>query len=520
MISFMILLIYVSHNMKTIITTLPIYDKLSKQCFERGKHAGGDTPTPIICPRHRLPSFQWLDGADGAASVTKIELCDKSYPGAEETVATNWTSNSGFDTFTNPSGLEINPAINAAGICSANSTSFNTIPGTQIRISGTLVRDTGVGTEPMVLLSGPVSQVLTVGVNNIILTAISDIVNAVTIYRNGATEYHFTGVSIKKIIGALDITSWFSSLPALAHDYFAYNGDTLNYLLPVGEYYLKITMNNGFIYYSEWFQVDCVYENLITNPDFLGNSYDTITISGISILSAINLAGSAELFSDTFAVTTGDVIKFITFLTKTSGQIPMVRIKNSSDNSVISNTVSLVEGLNFITLTVTDTATAELNLYNTDVANWSTSEILVIREYSTKYLTINFHNDCDLGDIYYHGGFTQTAYIDSEPMEPSFPIEEEGIKNGEGQFIRTFARQVKKYLLRTKEMPDYMVDVFNRMKLCDSIQLIDLVGDVHDVFNLEVEHEWLGTDKYYAKIDLTFDYNEAVVISGCCNNFT
>jgi hypothetical protein len=277
--------------MKTIITTLPIYDKLIKQCFERGKHAGGDRPIPIICPRHKLPSFQWLDGADGAASVTKIETID----------------------------------IN---------------------------------------------------------------------------------------LSAVDITAKFTlpTMIPLAHDYFTYSGDALLSLLTVGTYYLKITMNNAKVYYSDWFQVDCVF-------------------------------------------------------TSYTGVVPD-------------------------------------------------------QTYSSKYLQFVFYNGCDLGDIYYHGGFAQYLWLPSEAMEPSFPIEEEGVKNGEGQFVRTFARQVKKYLLRTKEMPDYMVDVFNRMKLHSSIQLTDLVGDAHGVYNLEVEHEWIGTDKYYAKLDLTFDYNEAVVIAGCCNNIS
>jgi hypothetical protein len=75
-------------------------------------------------------------------------------------------------------------------------------------------------------------------------------------------------------------------------------------------------------------------------------------------------------------------------------------------------------------------------------------------------------------------------------------------------------------MARTKAMSDYMVDVFNRMKLHDNIVLIDLVGDAHNLFNLEVEHEWLYDDKYYASLDLTFDYDEAVIVAACCENLT
>ena len=135
-----------------------------------------------------------------------------------------------------------------------------------------------------------------------------------------------------------------------------------------------------------------------------------------------------------------------------------------------------------------------------------------------KCLKIDFSNICDLGNILYQTGFTQTAWLLSEPMETSFPIEEEGVKNGEGLFVPTFRRQSKKYIARIANMPDFMVDVFNRMRLHDTVLLTDLVGDQNEVFNLEVEHEWTD-DKYYALITLTFDYDETVIISGCCNNF-
>ena len=175
--------------------------------------------------------------------------------------------------------------------------------------------------------------------------------------------------------------------------------------------------------------------------------------------------------------------------------------------------------MNTITLTANSTvADAAFVLFNANATNYFTSEIEVSRPYSDKYLILNFHNTCDLGDILYHDGFTQTLYFESETMEPSFPLEEEGQKNGEGRFVKTFARQTKKYLARTKAMPDYMVDVFHRLRLHDTITLTDLVGDTNTVYNLEVEHEWLFDDKYYAKAELTFDYDETVVLSGCCSN--
>jgi len=119
---------------------------------------------------------------------------------------------------------------------------------------------------------------------------------------------------------------------------------------------------------------------LVTDPDATGTDYDTLTISGITISSAINLAGAAYAHSNTFSVTNGDVIKVAVFLTSNSGQVPSVEVCQSG-GAAISNVESLVAGLNIITLTVTSTQTAHITLRNTAAANWSLSPL-----YAFKYV--------------------------------------------------------------------------------------------------------------------------------------
>lgn len=392
--------------MKTIYTTLPIYDRLEKQCFQRGKHAGFDTPIPIVTPQYRLPSFQWKDDTDGATDIDTIDLID--------------------------------------------------LAGNHTHIIDYFV------TEPTT---------------------------------------HIVGSDV----------------------YFVYNGDTLLTLLPVGEYYLKITMVTGdnYTYYSEWFKVDCVYENLIHTWVNDPTPYNPWTTNGTAITTAVSIGAGAHTASsgETFSVRKGESIRVITTFTYGYGVLPTIGLEHSNVVT-FDNNGDIHPWLNVITLTSTETEDTKLYIMTSAETNFILSEVLVLRTYSTKYLTINFHNDCDFYNILYHTGFTQTLWFISEAMEQLYPTEEEGIRNGEGQVVRTFARQVKKYVARTKLMPDYMVDVFNRMRLHDFVQMIDLVGDTNTIYNLEVEHEWSPPDKYYAQINLTFDYNEAVIIAGCCNNMT
>lgn len=509
--------------MKTIITTLPIYDKIEKQCYERSKHSGNGI-VPTLTPRHRLPSFQWKDGTDGAATVSKIEMINKDGETYYRNLFDHWV-NTSFDTFVS-SGLDIISAINTDGGNDSAAVHKSFYPtysikspiGTVITLTGFLTLNSGFAPVIDILYNNAVVSTisLTAGLNIINYTSPGALEIAFGIRADlGNCNFSFTNVKI----GYANIDSYFPVLPAsyaITGDvYFQYKGDTLNYLLPIGEYYLKITMNTGHVYYSEWFKVDCVYENLITG--FTNNGYESFTSLGTAITSAVNSAGNADTSSSSvFQVTKNKPITVIFYLTKISGTLPEIYLTN---NSVSTTVVNAVEGLNIITLTPTWTGDSYIRFYNNATnVNFATSEILVNKGYSEKYLIIDFHNTCDLGEILYHDGFTQTLWFESETMEPSFPLEEEGQKNGEGRFVRTFARQTKKYLVRTKNMPDYMVDVFHRLRLHDTITLTDLVGDTNTVYNLEVEHDWLFDDKYYAKLDLIFDYDETVVLSGCCSN--
>jgi len=109
--------------------------------------------------------------------------------------------------------------------------------------------------------------------------------------------------------------------------------------------------------------------------DFDNGDYDTFTEATAIISSAINAAGTAYARSDTFGVTSGDVVKVFTFLTLTSGQAPSVALVNSA-GADISNVEQLAAGANFITLTATGSdATSYLQIDNTGAASYATTKV-------------------------------------------------------------------------------------------------------------------------------------------------
>lgn len=118
--------------------------------------------------------------------------------------------------------------------------------------------------------------------------------------------------------------------------------------------------------------------NLITNPSASVQEYDTLTVSGTAITSAVNASGTVRCGSNVFNVTIGETLKLMFYLNNAVNLPRLVLIEAGTANEVTNNVLP-VAGLNMITLTVTSTVSAYLKFYNTSAANWNTSPIYLFR---------------------------------------------------------------------------------------------------------------------------------------------
>ena len=136
-----------------------------------------------------------------------------------------------------------------------------------------------------------------------------------------------------------------------------------------------------------------------------------------------------------------------------------------------------------------------------------------------KYLKFEYWNTCDLGNIYYQGGQHFIFYLDADVGEPIHEEVEEGQENGDGDFIPTYRRQMKRYRIRTGLIPDYLIDAIQRMKLHDTIELTFKSGEIEQIYNVDVEPEW-QFEKYawQGTVTLTFDIDESITVGACCDN--
>jgi len=138
-----------------------------------------------------------------------------------------------------------------------------------------------------------------------------------------------------------------------------------------------------------------------------------------------------------------------------------------------------------------------------------------------KYLKFEYWNTCDLGNIYYQGGQHFWFFLDGDVLEPFHEETEDGQENGDGDFIPTYRRGMKRYKIRTGLVPDYMVDAIQRMKLHDNIELTFKTGEIEQIYNVDVEMEWQFEKMcHQATVVLTFDMDEKIVVGACCDNLT
>jgi hypothetical protein len=438
------------------------------------------------------------------------------YFGTLETNIDSYT-NSAYDTFTAGVRGIIESVIKttAPGVAYAEINSFgaiNATTGDYFRLVCSIVLNSG--TAPKIVLvdstGADASNVVTLknGLNYVVVkSTVTDAACELRI-RNGDTE-----LTNFRFIPTRGIYKLENQPVEISDDHFQYNGDTLNRLLDSGDYFLRLETAEGYEYWSDWFRVDCVYANLIT--EWINVNYNTFTASGTD-LAAANASGAAEYgITNTFSVIKGETILFLTNLNLTSGELPSVRIADSFN--ILSNTVQLTTGLNEISLIATDNSDdAYIQIFNSINTNFQFSETFVLRNYSEKFLTINFNNSCDLGDIHYTD-FDQTLWLETEVMEPTFPYVEKGQENGNGVFVPTWQRQDKTYNIRTLLIPQYIVDVLHRLKVHETITLTDLVGDIWAVQQIDIEHEWHDNDKYYAIATIIADLGEGIVKTGCCS---
>jgi hypothetical protein len=127
-----------------------------------------------------------------------------------------------------------------------------------------------------------------------------------------------------------------------------------------------------------------------------------------------------------------------------------------------------------------------------------------------------YHAFCDLPPFIFSNGFVGVVYLFGHIAETPEAVYEEGEENGEGEFVPSYQRGTKQYILRTGLITQQTVDLLYFLRMISRVELTLLTGEVVRMNRLEVSHEYQFDDKQEATAELRFDLDEHLVATACC----
>lgn len=134
------------------------------------------------------------------------------------------------------------------------------------------------------------------------------------------------------------------------------------------------------------------------------------------------------------------------------------------------------------------------------------------------YLKLEWWNECDLGDIYYAGGYVNKFYYETEVGKPEYVVEQDTQENGEGEDV--VLSQVRKKIYQIEMyVPEYVVDSLVDMALHDNIRLTYTNGLYSSVIrNVEVGVVWEeDSNDCMAVVTIKFQQDDQLVDNACCS---
>lgn len=130
------------------------------------------------------------------------------------------------------------------------------------------------------------------------------------------------------------------------------------------------------------------------------------------------------------------------------------------------------------------------------------------------YNCIEYWNKCDHANLLYQTGFKQRFFFDDEICKPEVQIEQQGYKDGEDNFIKTFEREYKIYNLEML-CYEFMLDALYTIPGHDYITLYLKNGENENIKDLTVKHEFITAG--VAKVTITFR-TRYIIKTNCCTN--
>lgn len=137
------------------------------------------------------------------------------------------------------------------------------------------------------------------------------------------------------------------------------------------------------------------------------------------------------------------------------------------------------------------------------------------------YIKLEWKNTCDLGNIYYQSNYWNKIYLDASIGRPDYLYEIEEESNDDAVKIANYQKLEKAYKIEVY-VPEYVVDALQAMQLHDTIRLSLTDGSYSSsIRNVKVNASWEDISNHcLALVEITFQQDDQVVKTSCCNNLT
>ena len=130
-------------------------------------------------------------------------------------------------------------------------------------------------------------------------------------------------------------------------------------------------------------------------------------------------------------------------------------------------------------------------------------------------LKLEYWNSCDIGNIIYQFGYKNVMYFNLDVGVPVFETIEEGVEDGDKNFIPQFTKMIKKYKFYTL-LPEYQFDVLNFASLHD-YKMITLANEESSrCLTFQVENKGWDNNGSDVQVEVSFSV-DYIVKTNCCN---
>jgi hypothetical protein len=132
-------------------------------------------------------------------------------------------------------------------------------------------------------------------------------------------------------------------------------------------------------------------------------------------------------------------------------------------------------------------------------------------------IKLTYTNSCNLGGVYYIGGYENILFIDSVVCKPEYENTEDGYNNDQQVFIKEYHALKKVYKFEAIA-PEYIANTLSFMAQHDDIKISWTNGLYQSqIRNVQVSVNW--EDQFndcMATIEVSFEQDDQIVNTACC----